>query len=569
MESFRKIAELYSEIEDITSHKKIVETLASFLRDLEPEDVRVAAYLALGTAGPKFEDIDLGIGEKLGVKAISATYEIPEEIVEEKYSTLGDLGDVAAGLCRRRRSSLDMKDVFEQMVKIRDASGKGSQNEKVLFLSRLLGRSTPDEAKYIIRIALGQLRLGFGEQFLIEALAIAFTGDRKNARRIDDTYNICTDIGQLAQSLAEHGVSSLGRFSIKPGRPVQMMLAKRIDNFEELEEKFPGEMAAEEKYDGERVQIHVDGDRIRAFSRRLKDISDQFPDVIEEVHKTVKVQKMVLDGEIVAFANERIQPFQDLMQRRRKHDIEEYIEKVPVAVFFFDLIYLDGRSLLKKPYYERRALLEKSLEKSDSIRFSRRIVSSDLNKIEDFFNKCVEKGLEGIIVKSLDEGSIYQPGKRGWLWVKWKKEYVKGVRETFDLVIVGSYYGKGKRKVSFGALLCAALNKNENRYETFTKVGTGFNDDDFEEINELLDKHFVDKVPANVLIEKDMQPDRYIEPSVVIEVLGSQITASPGHTAGKNKGDKGLALRFPRFLRIRYDKGPAEATTVEEIRGMR
>ncbi|MDW7733170.1 MAG: ATP-dependent DNA ligase [Methanolobus sp.] len=569
MGSFGKLANLYSKIEDVNSHKEIVEMLASFLKELDPADVRIAAYLALGTIGPKFEDIDLGIGEKLGIQAISSAYSVPEEDVNERFSKLGDLGNVAFELNERQRSSVDIRDVFGQFVKIRNSSGSGSQGEKVSILAQLLERSTPLEAKYATRIVLGQLRLGFGEQFLIEALALAFTGDRENAKKVENTYNICTDIGELAWSLAEHGITSLDSFSIEPGRPVRMMLAKRVDTIEKLNEKFPGEMAAEEKYDGERVQIHVNGKDIRAFSRRLEDISGQFPDVIEAVREVAGAEKMVIDGEIVAYKDSKIQPFQDLMQRRRKHDVGKYIKKIPVAVFFFDLLYLEGSSLLNDPYPERRKALEKNLKESDNVKLSHRIVSSNLGEIQGFFDECIEKGLEGIIIKSTSQDSVYQPGKRGWLWVKWKKEYAKGIRETFDLVVVGSYYGRGKRQGSFGALLCAVLNREENRYETFTKVGTGFTDDDFAEMNRLLEDNLLSSAPANVVIGKDMEPDQYIDPSVVIEVLGSQITRSSGHTAGRGDGKRGLALRFPRFLRIRYDKGPEDATTVGEIRDMK
>ncbi|TGC09114.1 ATP-dependent DNA ligase [Methanolobus halotolerans] len=568
MGNFGKIAEVYSDIEKMNSHKEIVETLASFLKKLEPEDAGISAYFALGNIGPKFEDIDLGIGERLGIRAISSAYDVSKEDVSERFSELGDLGDVASKLNERQRSSMSIRDVFGQLIKIRDSTGDRSQIKKVSILSKLLEGSTPEEAKYIMRIVLGQLRLGFGEQFLIEAMALAFTDDRNNAGKIEDTYNICSDIGELAQSLAEQGITSLDSFSIKVGRPVRMMLAKRVDTIEKLNKIFPGEMAAEEKYDGERVQVHIDGDNIRAFSRRLEDISKQFPDVIEALRDGVRSEEIVIDGEIVAYKDSKIRPFQELMQRRRKHDVEKYIDNIPVAVFFFDVIYLEGRSLLQSSYPERRKQLEKNLKVTDKIKLSRRVVSPKITVIQDFFDECIKKGLEGIIIKSTSEDSVYQPGKRGWLWVKWKKEYAEGIRETFDLVVVGIYYGKGKRKTSFGALLCAVLNKEKGQYETFTKVGTGFTDDDLDELNTLLEEHLIDKVPANVVINKSMEPDRYVDPSVIIEVLGSQITRSPGHTAGKSDGKKGFALRFPRFLRTRYDKGPAEATTVREISDM-
>ncbi|WP_135604260.1 ATP-dependent DNA ligase [Methanococcoides sp. NM1] len=565
MGSFRELVNLYEQLEEATSHERIIELLANFFRHLGPEDVKMTAYLAIGTIGPKFEDIDLGIGDRNAIKAIARAYEVPEKKVESKFAEMGDLGDAASSFNQRKRSSITIRDVFQDLTEIREASGKGSKKQKIDLLSKMLSISRPLESKYIIRIACGRLRLGFGEKFLLEGLSLAFIGNRDNIDKVEDTYDICTDIGQLAESMAKYGINSLGKFSIKLGRPVQTMLAKRVHSIEELNEKFPGKIAAEEKYDGERVQVHVNGSNIQAFSRRLTDISEQFPDIIEAVRESAQADKMVLDGEIVAYNNGEFLPFQKLMQRRRKYQVEEYIEKIPVAVFFFDIIYLNGTSLMNRPYPKRRKILEENLKETDRSKLANRIVSEDFSKTMAFFDSCIKRGMEGIIIKSVKKKSTYKPGIRGWLWVKWKKEYIKDVRETFDLVIVGSYHGRGKRKGSFGALLCAVLNKDKNQYETLTKVGTGFEEKDFEELEKLLKNNSVKEQPVNVSIKKNMEPDRYIEPSVVIEVLGSEITSSPSHTAGTGDSKKGFALRFPRFFRIRYDKAPSDATTVEEV----
>lgn len=566
MTAFSELADLYTELETVTSHKRIVELLSSFFKKLEPEDAKIASYLALGTIGPKYEKTELNLGERLSLRAIKNAYDVPENKAEDLFARLGDLGDVVFELNKNEKSTLTIEDVFNQFVRIRNASGEGSQKNKITLLSEILYQASAIESKYIMRIALGRLRLGFGEQFLIEAFSLAFTDNKNNAGRIEETYNVCTDTGQLAESLAEHGINSMGKFSIKIGRPIQVMLAKRVDTIAKLNEKFPGELAVEEKYDGERVQVHIDHDKIKAFSRRLEDITSQFPDVVDAVANNVEVEKAVLDGEIIAYKNGKKTSFQELMKRRREYKVEEYAERIPVVVYFFDILYLNGKSLLKTPYPERRDLLEKHLNQSRKVKLARRIVTSNFEDIQEFFNECIEKGLEGIIVKSTDDNSVYQPGKRGWLWVKWKKEYSEGMRDTFDLVVIGAYHGRGKRKNTFGALLCAALNKNNNQFETFTKVGTGFSDKDFDEIEDLLDKYEMDKQPPGVVVEKDMLPDRYIEPAIVIEVMGAEITTSPSHTAGKNNYKKGFALRFPRFLKIRYDKSPEDATTVEEIR---
>jgi DNA ligase-1 len=577
MARFKELAELFGELEKITSHKEIVRKIAEFFVGLKGDEVKDSAYLFLGSIGPVFESTTLGIKDRLAVRAIAGAYGVSEENVKKGYARTGDLGDVAFELCREREASLTIADVFQKLGQIKEASGKGSQTEKIRLLSELLQKSTPEEGKYIVRLVLGRLRLGFGDQFLLEALSIAFTGNKKYVSKIKESYSVCTDIGELAQTLEEYGARAPGLFSIKPERPVKSMLAQRVESFEELEKRIKGKKAAEEKYDGERVQIHKAGDEIKAFSRRLEDITVQYPDIIEAVRKSVPADQIVLDGEIVAYAElekegiriEEFYPFQALMQRRRKYNIEKYREKCPVAVFLFDILYLNGESFLKKTYPERRAVLEKNVAELETVHLAKRIVTENIEEIEDFFNETIEKGLEGIVVKSTSNSSIYEAGKRSWLWLKWKQEYSEAMRETFDLVVVGSYYGRGRRKGSFGALLCAVLNEKEQRFETLTKVGTGFTEADAEEIKHLLSAHVVSEVPKNVSIKKGMLPDVFIEPAVVIEVLGSEITNSPGHTAGEGKEEMGLALRFPRFLRIRYDKAPYDATTVREIRDLK
>ncbi len=484
---------------------------------------------------------------------------------------------MAFELNERERNSLTIGEVFGRLREIKEASGKGSQEEKTGLLSDILQRASPEEGKYIIRIVLGRLRLGVGDQFLLEAFSIAFTGDKKYTGKIKESYSVCTDIGELAESLAEYGSGASGHFSIKLGRPVRSMLAQRVETFEELEERISGKKAAEEKYDGERVQIHKDGNEIKAFSRRLENITAQYPDLVEAARKSVLADKIVLDGEIVAYIEDRkgndsteeFYPFQKLMQRRRKYEVGKYTEICPVAIFFFDVLYLEGRSLLKEPYPKRRTLLEEHVKESGIIRLARRIVTDNLEEIEDFFNETLEKKLEGIVIKAMGSNSVYEAGKRSWFWLKWKEEYAEGMRETFDLVIVGKYYGRGKRKGSFGALLCAVLNEDKQRFETFTKVGTGFTDADAKEIDSLLSEHIIADAPKDVFIKSRMLPDTFVEPTVVIEALGMEITESPGHTAGEGEGEKGLALRFPRFLRIRYDKGPSDVTTVKDIRNLK
>ncbi len=563
---FSKLASLYSRLENTPSYNSKRKKLAEFFASLSPGDVRAAAYLTLGSIGAGYEDTDLGIAEKMAVRAVADAYGADEKRVNKLLGKKGDLGDAAASLNEKKRGSLTISDIRSELRKIKNATGEDSQKKKLELFSSLLRAAPSNESRFIVRIVLGNLRIGVGDQMLLDAFAEAFAGGSSHKSEVEDGYNKCTDIGLLGESLAKHGLSSAKRFSITLGRPVRAMLAQRVDKVSDILEKMQSdELAAEEKYDGERVQVHKDGDSITLFSRRLNDITPQFPDIAEALKKSTKRKKAVLDGEIVGYKNGEFLSFQKLMRRRRKYDVSEYSEKVPAAVFLFDMIYLNGNSLLKKPYPSRREELEKSVKKSGIVHLSKRKVSSDFEEVRDFFQDSVDKGLEGIIVKSTAGDSVYQPGNRGWLWIKWKKEYSEGMRETFDLAVVGSYHGRGSRAGHFGALLCAAFNPKKDRFETFTKVGTGFTDEEFSSLQKLLKKHTARKKPENVVVEKEMEPDVYYEPGLVVEVFGAEITRSPSHTASREKG-KGLALRFPRFQRVRRDKGPEDATTIKEIK---
>jgi len=297
---------------------------------------------------------------------------------------------------------LTIEDVLVRLKGLKGVSGEGSQEEKIRIVSEILQQSNPKEGKYILRIVPGKLRLGFGNQFLLEAFSIAFFGDKKYLGKIKKSYSVCTDIGELAEAFAEYGPKALGHFSIQLGRPIKLMLAQRVENFEELEERVPGKKAAEEKYDGERVQIPKNGNEIQAFSRRLENITSQYPDLIEAIRKSVLVNKIVLDGEIVAYIegkkrNERIEElysFQKPMQRRRKYEIEKYMKVCPVTVFFFDILYLEERTLLKKSYPMRKTLLEKYVKESGVVHLARRIATENLEEIEDFLMKPSKKDLK-------------------------------------------------------------------------------------------------------------------------------------------------------------------------------
>jgi DNA ligase-1 len=475
-----------------------------------------------------------------------------EETVLRQAKKLGDLGKTAEQYAGR--GNLTVKTVFETLHKIAEAAGAGSQEKKATLLANLLKQASKIEARYLARIVLGDLRLGVGDKTILDALAIAYAGGKEARKELEQAYHVCPDVGVIARTIARKGIKKIRQIDVEIGIPIQSMLCQRIKDIEEVGKKMGYPVVVEEKYDGERIQVHKKGNSIKLYSRRLEDITPQFPDVIEAAKKAVKAKNCVLDSEVMPVdAKGNLLPFQILMQRRRKHEIEKYIKKIPVALFVFDILYLNGKSLLREPYKKRYDLLQKNMKETKEVKFTLRKTCSDSECIEDLFNKTVEHGGEGVVIKNL--AGQYEAGVRGWNWIKWKPEYVKGLRDTFDLVVVGAYFGRGRRAGTYGALLCAAYNDKKDRFETFCKLGSGFTDKELAGLPKKLKK--ITHKPARLEVSKAMQPDVWFDPRIVVEVTGAEITKSPNHTLG-------YALRFPRFLRWR-EKKPEQATTAKEI----
>jgi DNA ligase-1 len=470
------------------------------------------------------------------------------------------------------RGKLTVNNVHEALIKIAQAKGSGSQEVREKTLAAILAQASPEERKYIIRLVLGDMRFGVADKTLLDALAVAFLGSKEKRAPLEDAYNVCSDIGYVAKILAKSGLKGVKRIRISLGRPIQPMLAQRVSMLSEIMEHMESEaVAAEEKYDGERIQTHKNGDVVRLFSRRLTDVTSQFPVIADEVNKRVSVEKTVLDGEVVAynFEEEAFEPFQKLMQRRRKYNVKEFAENLPVKYMLFDVLYVDGKSYLKKSYPERRSKLEKIVKNSKRVAIANRVVSAQLEEVDAFFQDCLERGLEGIVCKSNAADAYYQAGARGWLWIKWKPSYASELSDTLDLVVVGAYAGKGKRAGTYGALLCAAYNSEEDVFQTLCKLGSGFSDKQLSSLPTKLESAKLNEQPVRVTVNKEMLPDYWFSPKYVVEVLGSEITESPVHTCGWNSKDKrGLSLRFPRFKRWRNEKSPEQATTAKEVMRM-
>jgi len=557
----------------------MVEILASIFQDLGDDEIGEVCYLVLGKIGPGYEDVNLGLSEKTVQSSISLASGYDKARVEEETRNLGDIGEVASKLLKdtenkfkvfsKYQKESSVNDIYKGFRKIALASGKGSQKVKTKTLASMLADADDNGRKYIARYANGKMRLGIGDMTILNALSVSFLGSKEKKKELEHAYNISSDIGLIAQVLRSKGLEGVKKIKISLNRPIKAMLAQRVSEFQEIREKIKSQdIAAEEKFDGERIQAHKNGENVKLFSRRLTDITRQFPDLVENVQKYVKVENAILDGEVMAydFENELFGSFQILMQRRRKYGIKEYRKKIPVRYMLFDVLYVDGESFMHESYPQRREKLESIVEGSKYIALANRKVSSELDDIDDFFQECITKNLEGIVCKSCADDSYYKAGGREWTWIKWKKEYISELSDTLDLIVIGAFSGRGRRSGTYGALLCAAYNYDEDIFQTVCKLGTGFSDEQLRNLPKKLEDVKVDKRPARVAVAKEMKPDFWFTPKYVLEILGSELTKSPVHTCNWNVEEKqGLALRFPRFIRWREEKSPEQATSSKEI----
>ncbi len=539
----------------------------------DPDEASMVSYLVLGEIHPPYVGLELGMSEKLIIRSISMASGYDANQVESKLNELGDIGKVAEYFISKKRqmtlftTELNVKRVYDTLDKISKTSGEGSINDKIRLLASLLVDASGLEARYIARIAEGVMRIGVADMTLLEALSIHL-GSREYKPVLEEAYNMVPDIGYITKVAYEKGIEGVKKIDIKLGIPVRPMLAERVKSPEEAWEKTNGQLAADFKYDGERMQIHKDQDNVLIFSRRLENITYQFPDVVETVKKSVKANKVIIEGEAVAIDKNtgEFRPFQELMRRKRKYDIEKMIKEIPVTLRVFDIVYLNGENLMKKPFPERRKILEEIIEESEWIKPSELIYPKNVKELWDFFLLAIENGCEGLVIKNAGPESIYQAGARGWLWIKLKRDYRAELVDTLDLVVIGALYGRGRKGGNLSSFLMAVYDPDNDIFRSVCKVGTGFKDEDIAYMNKILKPLLRDKRPARV--ESGMEPDYWVEPKIVLEIQAAEITLSPVHRAAYNvfQEGAGLALRFPRFTgRYRDDKSPEDATTEKEL----
>ena len=582
---FRVLAEALDSMEKITSRTQLTLIMVRLLKSTPADVIDKVVYMIQGKLGPDWKDIpELGVGEKLLAKAIAVAYKRPENEVDKLYKKIGDLGRVAEILAsqyqsKRRKSAglaafMDIEEkeltvgyVYESLLRVAYAQGEGSRDLKLRILAGLLADAKPVEAKYIVRFVEGRIRVGVGDATVLDALAVAYGGGAHARQIIERAYNLRADLGYIARLVASEGVDALSDIHPEVGVPIRPMLAERGRDPVEILRKVGGKALVEYKYDGERAQIHKKRDEVTIFSRRLENITRMYPDVVDMVRKHVKAEKVILEGEIVAIDPDtmELRPFQDLMHRKRKHDIYKIMKEVPVSVFLFEILYLEGEDLTVKTLPERRKRLEAVIEPGDTFTLAQSMVTDNPEVLWNFFLKAIEDGAEGLMIKAIHRESYYVAGVRGWLWVKLKKDYKSEMVDTVDLVVVGAFYGKGKRGGKLSSLLMAAYNPENDVFRTVCKVATGFTDEELEKMQDMLKEHIIPHKHPRV--ESRMEPDVWLEPAIVAEILGAELTLSPLHTCCLNRVRQGvgISIRFPRFIRWRPDKSPEDATTEDEL----
>jgi DNA ligase 1 len=571
----------------------LTDYLVCLLKKTPSSTIDKVVYLIQGKLHPDYEGIELGLAEKMVLRALSQSI-VGLDIgsLSKIYRETGDLGDTASKIIQAKENNknqgttlflsekkmMTVDHVYLTLDKIARTTGPGSQELKIRLVSSLLNVSTAREARFIIKLIMGKLRLGIADYTVMDALAIAFTGNKSNRSLLENAYNVSSDLGNVAKTLAANGIESVKLLQITLYKPIRPMLAERVVTAEEALERMNEIAAAEYKLDGERIQIHKGKERVELFSRRLEKITHHFPDIAEAITKSLKLTKeAILEGEVVAIdlQTSEFLPFQELMHRRRKHGIQEAIEEYPVILNIFDVLFVNGNAKTSLIYSQRRDLIEKMIVRrqcskdnnDNKIRIVPQTIVKNTDQIDKFMASAIESGCEGLMLKHLN--SVYRAGAREYAWIKLKREYQSELADTLDLVIVGALYGRGRRVGKYGALLLAAYDSASDIFRSTCKVGTGFTDKDLEGFYISLEKHRIKHKHARV--DSKMQMDVWFEPKIVIEVIASAVTLSPSHTAAIDsiRPSYGLALRFPKFTgKIRDDKNPEDATDVGELVSM-
>ena len=569
---FSVLSDSLEKMEKTSKRLELTEILVELLKNTPNEIISKVIYLIQGKLKPNFEGVELGIAEKLVIRAISKSAGVTIKKIEDDYNDGGDLGITVSNILKQKTQTtfsaetITLERVYETLLKISTLQGKGSQDMKIKYISSLLNDATPEESKFILKILLGTMRLGVAENTVMDALAIAFTNSKENRELVENAYNVSSDLGKVSEVLAQDGFDGLLKFNVSLFSPIRPMLADRVKSEEEAVKRIENEFAAEYKLDGERVQIHIQDDKVILFSRSLENITNYYPDIVEKISDTINADDGIFEAEIVAInANTgNFLPFQELMHRRRKHKLDQAITNYPITVNFFDILYHNGKELLNYSYNERRKNLEGVIKENEFAKLIPMSIVNNTTDISDVLENSINSGCEGLMSKVLNAN--YRAGSRGSNWLKLKREYQNELGDSLDLVVVGAFFGRGRRTGKYGTLLLSTYDSENDSFPTICKVGTGFTDENLDQLFQILSNKVILK--KNPRVESSIESDIWFEPELVLEVVASEITLSPIHKTGLNliRKDTGFALRFPKFTgKIRTEKLAEDASCPEEV----
>ena len=575
--NFSVFSDYLSRLESTGSRNSMVEILSGLFSEVSLDEIDKIIYLTQGRVAPMYEKIEFGVAEKTAIKAIARACEVSESEVLEKFKKTGDLGEASQNLTRPRpdevgksksqklNSKVKITDVFRVLLEIAKSSGEGAVEKKIAILADLIKNSDSLSAKYVIRIVLDKLRLGFADQTVLEGLSWTIDGTKSHKDDLEKIYNVRPDLGFLAKKFKEYKSLKVAPLF---GTPVLPMRAERLTSAEEILEKTGGECAVEEKLDGLRTQLHFRKSQIKLFSRGLEDVTAMYPDLVEAAKNELSCESVILDGEAIGFDPKtgKYLPFQETVTRKRKYDVDLFSQSVPMRLVVFDVLSLNGESLINKQYQQRRQDLEKLLGKQDKIVLEKMVVVKDPKSLDTFFKASLAAGLEGIMAKKLD--GVYQAGARGWNWIKYKKSYDESkLVDTVDAVVMGLYTGEGKRTdFGVGAFLVGVYDAKSDNFKTVSKIGTGLTDEEWRNLKDKSQpvrdrtrsgKSKVKSKPQNYEVPKSLECDEWLNPELVGEFKADLVTKSPLHSSG-------FALRFPRLVRWR-EKKATDTTSIIEL----
>lgn len=562
---------LFNELINIDSRTIITEKLALLLAKTTAQEASIIVNFALGQIHPPYYNTQFNMAEKTVLKSIAYALGITIKKAEQKAKDSGDCSLLFEQYDWSHTCVLTIKQVYDQLNIMQSIEGVGAVEAKTQALSALLLQLDAISAKFVVRIIIGKLRLGFSDMTMLDALSVMIAGNKSMRPIIEHAYNICVDIGKITYDLKEKGIDYLAKKNIEIGTPIMPAAAERLPTAQAIIEKI-GPCVAQPKLDGFRVQIHIDKTakepKIHFFSRNLKDMSFMFPDLVNDL-LLLPVKQLIAEGEAIVFDPHTgtFLPFQDTVKRKRKHDIDAVAVDYPLKLFLFDILFLDGFELLNVSHAKRRTILLSLFAKCQPTLVAlieEKEVTNAL-ALESYFYEMIGSGLEGLVVKKPD--AIYRPGKRDFNWIKLKRQEEGHLNDTIDCVLLGYYKGKGKRTAfGIGALLVGIYNKEQDCFETIAKIGTGLTDQEWIEIKEKADVFAVHEQPHNIICSSMLMPDVWVVPTIVCMIRADEITVSPVHTAGKTENALGYALRFPRFMGYRDDKNCTDATTDIEIK---